>query len=232
MAPTTLRLLHAPAKAASLPDGEVVRRVVGGELVLFEVLMRRCNRRLYPTVRAVLRDEREVEDAMQQAYLRAFERLGQVRGEASFSTWLTRIGLHEALRRIRRARPLSAVPAPQDDGETQLEEPGPDPERAAGAREMVSLLERAVDRLTAPHRSALLLVDVEGLSSREAAEALEISEEALRARLHRGRRLLRRRLLAMAGEEARSVFPFEAPRCDALVGRVLARLAGGAGLAG
>lgn len=226
-----LRLLHAPRPAASLDDQEVVRRVLGGDTVLFEVLMRRNNQRLYRAVRSVLRDEREVEDVMQHTYVRAFEHLSQFKGEAAFSTWLTRIGVNEALKRVR-APGLSAVPAGDAEGEVQMTEPGPDPERTAGARELVALLETALDELPQIYRTVFLLREVEGLSSKEAAACLEISEEALKVRLHRARALLRGHILEAAGEVAGSVFPFEAPRCDRLVGGVLAALADGGPAAG
>ena len=87
----------------ALPDAEVVRRVIGGEPALFEVLMRRHNQRVYRAVRSVLRDDGECEDAMQQAWLDAYAHLGQFQGTAAFTTWLTRIALNEALTRVRRA---------------------------------------------------------------------------------------------------------------------------------
>ena len=88
--------------AASLPDVEIVARVRAGESGLFEILMRRHNQRVYRVARAVLKNESEVEDVMQQAYVNAFFHLDQFEERAQFSTWLTRITLHEALARRRK----------------------------------------------------------------------------------------------------------------------------------
>src|SRR5512136_958658 len=96
----------APSAAADPSDAEVVRRVREGERALFEVLLRRHDRRVYRTVRAILRDEDEVEDAMQQAWVQAYLHLGDFQGNAAFSTWLVRIAANEALQRLRKSRPF------------------------------------------------------------------------------------------------------------------------------
>src|SRR3954471_7507043 len=102
MSPTSLDLVKT---AETLPDEEVVRRILQGETALFELIMRRYNQRLYRIARAILRDDAEAEDVMQDAYVRAYEHLSQFAGAAKFSTWLTRIAVHEALaRRHRRNR--------------------------------------------------------------------------------------------------------------------------------
>src|SRR5689334_24581244 len=89
-------------KIESISDEEIVRRVLGGETALFEVIMRRYNQRLYRTALAILRNDGEAEDVMQDAYVRAYQHLGQFAGRSSFATWLTRIAVHEALARTRR----------------------------------------------------------------------------------------------------------------------------------
>src|SRR5512134_4066484 len=92
----------APWPAAAVPDAELVERVRRGEPELFELLIRLYNPRVYRAIRGLLRDEAEIEDAMQQTYLLAYARLAEFAGEASFSTWLTRIAVNEALGRLRR----------------------------------------------------------------------------------------------------------------------------------
>src|SRR6476646_8613558 len=97
----------------TLTDEEVVVRILDGETPLFEVLMRRHNERVYRAARAILRDEREAEDVMQQAYVNAYEHLAQFDRRAKFSTWLTRIAVYEALARARRRgryEPLDEAP--------------------------------------------------------------------------------------------------------------------------
>ena len=91
------------ARIEGWADEEIVQRVLAGEPVLFEILMRRHNQRVYRAIRSILRDDSETEDVMQEAYVRAYEHLSQFEGRAQFSTWLTRIAVHEALRRRSRA---------------------------------------------------------------------------------------------------------------------------------
>src|SRR5215204_7369155 len=97
-----------------LPDNEIVRRVLDGETALFELIVRRYNQRLFRATRAILRDDNAAEDAMQEAYLRAFAKLDQFAGEAKFSTWLTKIAVYEALGRLRRAKLEEELPETMD----------------------------------------------------------------------------------------------------------------------
>ncbi len=205
-------------------DDEVVRRVLAGEAVLFEVLMRRHNQRVYRAIRSLLRDEAEVEDAMQEAYLHAYAHLGQWSGEASFSTWLLRIAVNEALSRLRPRRHLELL-AEGGEEEDRMDPMAEDPERQAAARELVVLLEEAIDRLPALYRPVFMLREVEGLSTLETAECLGISDDAVKVRLHRARMALREVLLERAAGAAPATFPFHAPRCDRVVAGVLGRLA-------
>jgi RNA polymerase sigma-70 factor (ECF subfamily) len=208
----------------SLTDAEVVRRVLAGERELFEVLMRRHDGRVYRAVRAILRDEDEAEDAMQAAWLHAYQHLAGFAGAAAFSTWLVRIAVNEALGRLRRRSRLAPLPDPGE--EEPMEERPQDPEERAAAREAVRLLEHAVDRLPAPYRTVFVLREVEQLSTREAAEALGIGEEALKVRLHRARAMLRRALGDEVARAAPEAFPFLAPRCNRIVARVMDAIAG------
>lgn len=213
---------EAARPPATPSDAEVVRRVRAGERALFEVLLRRHDRRVYRAVRAILRDEDEVEDAMQQAWVQAYLHLGDYQGTAAFATWLVRIAANEALQRLRRRRPLAALPA---EGEEDAMDPREDPEERAAAREAVDLLERAIDALPPHHRLVVVLRDVEGLSTSETAAALGISEDAAKVRLHRARASLRGALADRVGAAAAAAFPFHAPRCDRIVARVMDAIA-------
>lgn len=211
----------ASTRAGAPPDAELIRRVRGGEPDLFELLMRRHNPRVYRAIRALLRDEAEVEDAMQQTYLLAYARLDAFAGEAAFSTWLTRIAVNEALGRLRRSGRTEALDA--EDGE---DAPGIDesPEDRAAAHEAMAFLGRALERLPAAHRLVFVLRDVEELSTAEAAEVLGISDELVKVRLHRARGALRGVLAQAAGRSLAEAFPFLAPRCDRVVAAVMPRL--------
>lgn len=211
-----------------LPDEEVVRRVRAGETALFEILMRRYNPRLFRTARAILRDEAEAEDVMQQAYVNAYLHLDQFAGRASFGTWLTRIAVHEALARLRRrarGRETVAMSEDPDREASTLRSKAPDPEQAAVAGEMRRLLESAIDALPRRYRAVFVLREVEGLSTSETAESLGIREETAKTRLHRARLMLREQLYHRAGLVAADAFPFHLSRCDRVVAGVFARLA-------
>jgi RNA polymerase sigma-70 factor, ECF subfamily len=207
------------------PDEALIGRICAGETACFEVLMRRHNERIYRTVRAVLGDDADVEDVMQQAYVSAYQHLDRFEGRARFSTWMTRIAINEAYARLRKRH--RTEPAPWEDDHAMAEEPeaaGPTPEQIAARQELNVLLERAVDTLSVPNRTVFVLRAVEGLSTAETAECLKISEEAVKTRLHRANEALRQWLEAQVGDSVRQAFRFYRPRCDAVVAQVMARL--------
>jgi len=208
--------------ATALPDAEVVKRIRGGERPLFEILMRRHNQRLYRAARAVVKDEHEVEDVLQQAYVNAFTHLHQFEERSQFSTWLMRITLNEAFSRRRK---LQQADREEKEGvmETVMS-PQPDPEHQAYARELHRALEDAVDALPETYRTVFMLRDIEGLSTSETGEGLGLGDEAVKTRLHRARAMIRRSVAARIGATAAQSFQFQAPRCDRVVAAVLERL--------
>ncbi len=208
-------------------DEEIVARVIEGDTALFEIIMRRYNQRLYRVARAILRDDGEAEDVMQDAYVRAYQHLRQFEGRAQFSTWLTRIAVHEALARMRRRnrfQDLDALLDTQGDSMTRLLSNTPDPESRASQGELRGLLEEAILALPESYRTVFVMRDVEEMSTAEAAEALGLSEENVKVRLHRARAMLRRELYARAGTASAQAFQFHAVRCDRVVAGVMARL--------
>jgi RNA polymerase sigma-70 factor (ECF subfamily) len=214
-----------------LPDAELVRRVRAGERALFEILMRRHNQRLYRAARAVLKDEHEVEDVMQQAYFNAYTHLHQFAERSQFSTWLTRIALNEAFARRRKIHATGALWDTGSDLEEQrgdrmdtLTSSQPDPERQAYAQELHRVLEEAVDSLPETYRTVFMLRDIEGLSTSETGEGLGLGDEAVKTRLHRARAMIRRSVTARIGDAAAGAFQFHAPRCDRVVAAVFGRI--------
>jgi len=223
--------VSSPAPAA-LPDTEIVRRVRAGDSALFEILMRRHNQRVYRVVRAVVKDEAEVEDVMQQAYINVFTHLHQFEERSQFSTWLIRIALHEAFGRRRKMRQSESMAGIQLDFDENREEfmetltsPQADPERQAYAQELHRVLEAAVDTLPETYRTVFMMRDIEGLTTSETGEGLGLGEEAVKTRLHRARAMIRRAVTARIGQVATGAFQFHAPRCDRVVAAVLARVA-------
>ena len=208
--------------SASLPDEDIVARVLAGDTPLFEILMRRHNERLYRAARAIVKDEREAEDVMQQAYVNAYTHLRQFDGRAKFSTWLTKIAIYEALARAKRRR----RDEPLDD-HVEAFMPvsvSPDPEREAFGRELGVLIESAVDRLGDGYREVFMLRQVEGLSTTETADVLGLSEDVVKTRLSRAKTALQRDLLDRTGTATAKTFTFGQARCDRVVAAVMERI--------
>jgi RNA polymerase sigma-70 factor (ECF subfamily) len=210
-----------------LSDEEVVTRVLAGETGMFEIIMRRHNQILYRVARAILRNDGEAEDVMQDAYVRAYEHLDQFAGRAKFSTWLTRIAVHEALARQHRGhryQELEIVSEREGDSKDRFASLAPDPEQQASNSELRRLLEEAVENLPDAYRTIFILRDIEDMSTTDSADVLEITEDNVKVRLHRARALLRKSLYARAGMERKEAFTFHAVRCDRVVKNVFERI--------
>lgn len=217
----SLPALQPAAAPATLSDEEVVERVLAGDTSLFEILMRRYNQRLFRVARGIVTDDAEAEDVAQEAYVRAFRELATFRGEARFSTWLTRIACHEAMARARKRRrlvPIAGGEPPDPPAETR------GPERDLENRELQAVLRDAVELLPDPLRTVFCLREIEGLSTEQTADALGLTVENVRVRLHRAKRSLRQALDERIGKEVRRLYLFDGPRCDRLVETVFARL--------
>jgi RNA polymerase sigma-70 factor, ECF subfamily len=205
------------AEAVShLSDEEIVKRVLDGDTAVFELIVRRYNQRLFRAARAILRDDIEAEDVMQEAYVRAFVNLDQFAGEAKFSTWLTKIAIYEALGRLRRAKRQEELAEAMNSSDN--------PERVAYGRELQSAIESAVDALPPLYRTVFVLREVEDMSVTETADCLGITEENVKTRSHRARALLRSRLERSIGVAAKEAFSFMGNRCDRMTNGVMERI--------
>ncbi|MDB4971162.1 MAG: polymerase, sigma-24 subunit, subfamily [Myxococcales bacterium] len=204
-----------------LDDQEVVTRVLAGENALFEILMRRYNQRLFRTVRSILRSDAEAEDAVQQAYISAYTKLAQFAGAALFSTWLTRIAVHEALARTRRRNRLAEVDLEELEAMKPIVSPERSPEEQLSGREDAAQLEAVIDALPEGYRVVFMLREVQQLSVAETAECLELSEENVKVRLHRAKAMLRDALYARLESAAPRSYPFLGARCDRMVAAVM-----------
>lgn len=210
--------------AKSWTDEEIIERVRGGEVALYELLVRRYNQRVYRAVRAILRDDTEAEDVMQDAHFAAFQHLEEYEGRAVFSTWLTKIAVHEALRRLKKLQRFEPQDFTDDERIFGIEEGTMSPESATASAETRVLLEGAILSLPVPYRSVLVMRDVEEMSTVETAIALELTEEAVKVRLHRARAMLRKELYARVGANSASAFQFGASRCDRVTEAVMNRI--------
>ena len=215
------------ARQEAWSDEQVVDRVLGGESALYELLMRRYNQRLYRVARAILHDDAEAEDVMQDAYVRAYQHLADFEGRAKFSTWLTRIAVHEALARSRRRSRFQSLDNSEESTGGVMESlasAGRDPEAAAYDRELGEVLEKAILKLPEDYRLVFMLREVEGMGTDETAHCLNLTPENVKVRLHRARRGLRKELYARAGATTAQSFQFHATRCDRVVKNVFRML--------
>jgi RNA polymerase sigma-70 factor (ECF subfamily) len=209
---------------ATLTDEAIVARVCAGEQELFELLMRRHNQRVYRTARAILRNDDEAEDVMQDAYVRAYEHLHEFEGRARFSTWLTRIAVHEALARVRRSKRFDSLDS-QTEPPSMSHSENTSPEQLTSDVEMRALLEAAVSELPDELRAVFVLRAVEGMRGAEVAECLGIAEDTVKTRLFRARGRLQETLLASIEPAEPSLYEFHLARCDRVVATVLRRIA-------
>jgi len=210
-------------------EADLVRRATAGEAQAVRAIIRTHNQRLYRLVRAVLRNNADAEDVLQEAYLRAFANLGRFQGEASLSTWLSRIALNAALMRLRaQKRTKRVAPAPElvkaEIIPFPLASSIADPERVMAQRQLLHLVEEATDALPETFRLVFVARVIEGLSVEETAALLELAPATVKTRLHRARKLIRTQLEERIGPVLVEAFPFAGVRCERLTQAVLSKL--------
>lgn len=219
--------VHATAGADEL---SLTQRIARGDRAAFEVLMRRYNRRLYRLARAVLRDDAEAKDALQDAYFCAYRSIGQFRGEAALATWLSRLVLNECgARRRRSQRRENIIPIVSADPGTELLTRVPDsgetPDRCTARAQMRDVLERKVSELPETLRLVFVLRSIEELSVDEIAATLSIAPDTVRSRHFRAKGMLRESLAKEIDLAEGDIFEFGGAHCDSVVASVLSRLA-------
>jgi RNA polymerase sigma-70 factor (ECF subfamily) len=219
-----------------LVDAELVRLAREGSVSALRLIVRRHNQRLYRVARAIVRDDTEAEDVMQEAYFSAFRNLATFRADASLATWLTRIVVNRAVDHAQQEAVMIPLDAVDDAGwvddiathrASEL-----DPELAAARSQVRGLLERAIDSLPEPFRVVFVLRMVEQLSIEETASSLGLREETVKTRLHRAKKLMRAQLETKLGSAFTDAFPFQDPRCATFTDALLARLTGSSAQAG
>ena len=218
-----------PAPLDAVDDAGLVRDARRGNGVAFDAIMRRYNRRLYRTARAILKDDSRAEDALQDAYIGAFRHLDDFRGDASLATWLTRIVVNQSLQALRSTR-RDRVVIPIGEADTEHEAmnvadaPAATPESMLLRSEMRRLIERNIDALPQVYRTVFMLREVEELTVDETAAALEIPPATVRSRLFRAKARLREALAQEMDGATQDAFGFDGARCDRIVRAVLERL--------
>lgn len=216
---------------ASADDTALVGLALLGHNDAFRQIMQRCNQRLYRLARGVLNSDSEAEDAVQESYVHAFEKLDTFRGDASLLTWISRIVLNEAYGRVRQRRrtvDLDQIESSQSEGSSVLTFPSrfghEDPAAGASREQIRHVMERAIDALPEPFRIVFVMREIEECTVEETATSLDLRPETVKTRLHRARRLLRIALQDSLAATLSDTFPFLGPRCARMTESVLARL--------
>jgi RNA polymerase sigma factor (sigma-70 family) len=221
----------APVDYAALDDHALVAQVRGGHREAFRHIMQRCNQRLFRVARAVIGEDSEAEDVLQESYMRAYHKLDSFRGDSTLLTWLTSIVLNEARGRLRKRHTmvgLEQVDAAADDTHQIIQFPSKfgseDPAVSAARAQIRHLLEHAIDELPESFRTVYMMREVEECSVEETASLLAIKPETVKTRLHRARRLLRTSLQGTLAATMSEAFPFMGQRCARVADAVMARL--------
>ena len=232
-AQTSARTSHGHAISAATTDIELALRAADGDDSAFESIMRRHNRLLFRTARSILKSDAEAEDALQEAYLRAWRALATFRSESKLSTWLVRIVVNESLGRLRRSSaqviPLDTAmeSTDPDTQESMQDDPDQRPEQAAMRAQVRRMMEARIDRLPEAFRTVFMLRAVEELSVEEVSTALQLPEATVRTRFFRARALMREALAREVDRSVADAFSFDGARCDRIVAGVMARIHAG-----
>ena len=213
-------------------DMGLVHRVMRHDHGAFEIIMRRHNAKLFRVARAILKNDADAEDALQEAYLAAFRAMDRFQGAATLSTWLTRIVINEALGRLRKRKRDDVVVGFVAEGR-HLPEPlehavnsssSESPEQITFQTQLRQLLEQKIDALPLTFRTVFIMREVEDMTVEETAECLSIPATTVRTRLHRARAKLRESFALEMDSATAEAFQFDGARCDRIVASVLGRL--------
>ena len=190
--------------------------------------MRKYNQRLFRIVRSYITNEDEIEDVIQEAYIKAYEQMPRFEKRSSFSTWLIRIVINESLARVKRLKRLTPITDDRADKDGVVREipiqlqTGETPMGKLMNTELKDILEKAVDRLPEKYRVVFVMREVDGMSVAETSDSLEITEANVKVRLNRAKEMLRETISGFYHDV--EVFQFNLVRCDRIVQNVLRRL--------
>lgn len=204
----------------TLTDDLIINRILLGKREYYEILIRRYNSLFYKTARGILSKEEDIEDVMQDAYIRGFEKLHQFRKEAKFSTWLGRILINCALQHLNKLKrkSLISIDALKNEEMERLQENTIDDNPEVGEN-LKKALESAISRLAPKYRIVFILREMEQASVADTAALLEITEENVKIRLHRAKNMLKEMLRSEVS--SLDLFTFHASRCSRIASRVM-----------
>lgn len=208
-------------KPSTLSEEQIISRITSGERELFEILLRRNNQKLYRVIRSYIKDPFDIEDIMQNTYIKAFENLVRFKFQSEFSTWLIRIGINECLAKLQKRNKLITLPI---DEHNTIEMPvsTDDPEKETIYNENKYLLETAIDAIDENYRIVYVLKEIEGMSIKKIGACLQLTEPNVKVKLHRAKKMIKSELLRITKNT--SIFEFGDSRCDRIVELVMHKI--------
>jgi RNA polymerase sigma-70 factor (ECF subfamily) len=208
-------------------DACLLADVLAGKLDAYEGIMRHHNQRLFRLARSIVRDDAEALDVVQESFITAYRRLGDLKEPAALGTWLARIARNAALMRLRGNRRYQFMEESDLDNVLEMSVSMPHqplPERDVANTELRRLLEHCIDELPDAFRAVFVLRAVEQCSIDDTAGILDIPQATVKTRFHRARRLMRQRILDYTDAAGIGVHEIAGPRCDAIVRNVMTAL--------
>lgn len=208
-----------------ISDAEAIERVINGDVALFELLIRRYNPVLYKTGRSYGFGHHDVEDIMQECFISAYTGLGKFKGLSSFKTWIIKIMLNHCYQKVQKKSYKNELTGSRAANETQVPmfSHNTDTYKTVANRELSHVIENAMEQIPFDYRMVFLLREINGLNVAETAEALDISEANVKVRLNRAKSMLRKQIEKMYTAE--DIYEFNLVYCDAIVQRVMAKIA-------
>ncbi len=208
-----------------IKDADVIKRILSGEKELYEILVRRNNQRLYRVIRSYIKEEAEIEDVMQNSYIKAYNKLYQFNSDSQFSTWLIRIAINESLTELKKKGKTLYLNNNDINDDLILEIPDHrqlNPQEKMTKTETKHLLENAIDQLSIKYRTVYVMKEVEEISLKEIATTLNISVANVKIRLHRSKEMLKESLFKLTNNT--DVFEFGSSRCDRVTEKVMSSI--------
>lgn len=207
-----------------IKESEVIKRILEGEKELYEILVKRNNQKLYRIIRSYIIDYAEIEDIMQDSYVKAFTKLYQFKLESTFSTWLIRIGINESLARLKEKGKLYHLNEQSYNlkSNTIIEIPDSkqlNPQDKMIRNEVKQVLENAIDSLDLKYKTVYIMKEVEEMSLKEISFALDLTVANVKVRVHRSKEMLKEKLYEVANDK--NIFEFGLSRCDRITDKVM-----------
>lgn len=207
-----------------IKESEIIKRILGGEKELYEILVRRNNQKIYRIIRGYIKDDTEIEDIMQDSYIKAFTKLHQFKLESSFSTWLIRIGINESLARLKEKGKLHHLNDLSNNLKSKAVLEIPDSKQLNPQEKMIrnetkQLLEDAIDSLDLKYKTVYIMKELEEMSLKEISVALDLTVANVKVRLHRSKEMLKEKLYEVANNK--NIFEFGFSRCDRITENVM-----------